>query len=183
MDGKDRKLTREILKRYEKDIKGYAIVITVLAIISAFILLIDKYYADSPIWWAVMVPAVGGYLYLRIHRDLHWNPLNTGKRQAAPYHGPDTTLTDPESERSFSFSDVDKIEIETTGDGPFDEDLYWIFYLQLEAPVRMAGPVALEQGVFDALKEFDGVDFRAAIQAAATVEPALFLIWEKVGNE
>lgn len=183
MNDKDRKLTREILKRYEKDIKGYAIVIAVLAIISAFILLVDKYLAGTLFWWIVVVLSCGGYLYMRIHRDLHWNPLDTGKRQAARYVGPGTTLTDPESERSFALNDVVKIEIETTGDGPFDEDLYWIFYLQSEAPVRMAGPVAMGQGIFDALEGFNGADIEASIQAASTVEPAVFLIWEKVGNE
>ena len=91
--------------------------------------------------------------------------------------------SDPESEHSFSFGDVVKIEIETTGDGPFNEDLYWIFHLQPGSPVRMAGPVALMQGIFNALEGFDGADFEAAIQAAATAEPALFLIWEKVGSE
>ena len=75
-----------------------------------------------------------------------------------------------------------KIEIETTGDGPFDEDLYWIFHLQTEPPVRMAGPVALGSGIFDALEGFTGADIENTIQAAATVEPAMFLIWERDGN-
>jgi len=183
MNDKDRERLDKILKVYGKDIKGYAIAGLVLAAISAFILLVDKYLAGTLFWWIVVVISCSGYLYMRIHRDLHWNPLDRSKGKLGRYVGPDTTLTDPESERSFALNDVVKIEIETTGDGPFDEDLYWIFHLNAEPPVRIAGPVAMGQGIFDALEGFDGADFEAAIQAAATVEPALFLIWEKIGNE
>ena len=183
MDEKDRK----IIKRYEKDIKKYAIVCLILAAISAFILLVDKYLAGSWFWWIVMILGCGGYFYMRVHRDLHWNPLAMGKGQAAgkpaQYRGPATIFTEPESARRFSLSDVIKIDIETTGDGPFDEDLYWFFYLQSEPPIRMAGPVAMGQGIFEALEGFEGADFEASIKAAATVEPALFAIWEKGKRE
>jgi len=179
MNDTDRKLTREILARHEKDIKGYAIVIAVLAIISAFILLVDKYLAGTLFWWIVVVISCGSYLYLRIHRDLRWNPLDRSKGHLGRYVGPDTTLTDPESEPSFSLEDVVKIEIETTGDGPFGEDFYWIFYLQSEPPVRMAGPAAQMQGVFDTSENFIETNIEKAIQASATVEPAHFLIRER----
>ncbi len=175
MDDKD----RQILKRYEKDIKGYAVVGVTLAAISAFILLVDKYLAGTLFWWIVVIISCGGYLYLRIHRDLHWNPLDRSKGMLGRYVGPDTTLTDPESERSFALNDVVKIEIETTGDGPFDEDFYWVFYLQSEPPVRMAGPVAQMQGILDTLENFIGADIEKTIQASATVVPAYFLIWER----
>ncbi len=194
MNEKDRK----ILKRYEKDIKGFAITCLVLAGLSAFILLVDKYLAGTWFWWIVVTLSCGGYLYMRVQRDLHWNPLAMGKGQVAVKakvvgkatqnqttrdNGLVTTFTDPESARSFLLSDVIKIVIETTGDGPFDEDLYWIFYLQSEPPVRMAGPVAMAQGIFEALNGLDGVDFEASIQASSTVEPALFSIWEKAKND
>lgn len=175
MDDKD----REILKRYEKPVKEYAIVVLVLAAVSAFILLVDKYLVGTLFWWVVMIIGCGGYLYLRIHRDLHWNPLATRKKETAQYTGPAASFTDPESERSFSLNDVVKIEIETTGDGPFDEDLYWIFHLQSKAAVRMAGPVAQGLGIFNALEFFIGADIEKTIQAAATVERAYFLIWER----
>lgn len=174
MKGKD----REILKRYEKDMKGYAIAGLVLASISAFILLVDKYLAGTLFWWIVIILSCVGYIYMRIDRDLHWHPLRK-KPRILQYSGPDASLTDPESKRSFSLHDVVKIEIETTGDGPFDEDFYWIFHLQSAPPVRMAGPVGQMQGIFDILNQFDGADFEKTIQASATVEPAQFLIWEK----
>lgn len=179
MDDKDRKS----LKPYEKGLRQYAIVGLGLAAISAFILLVDKYLAGTLFWWVVVILSCGGYLYLRIHRDFYWNPLRMGKPKTARYSGPATTFTDPESQRSLSLHDVVRIEIETTGDGPFGEDFYWIFHLTDQPNVRIAGPVAHSQGIFDALAGFDGADFEKAIQAAATVEPALFLIWESGGYE
>jgi len=156
--------------------KSTLIIVLTLVLLSATILLVDRYYADSPIWWLVAVPIVGAYVYLRANRDLIRNPTD---RQAAPHGDLTTTLTDPETERSFPLSDVTKIEIETTGDGPFDEDLYWIFYLRSGPPVRLAGGVAQGQDIFSVLDMFDGVNFENVIQSAAVVDPALFLIWEK----
>ncbi|MCK4711863.1 MAG: hypothetical protein KAT26_03170, partial [Marinosulfonomonas sp.] len=78
----------------------------------------------------------------------------------------------PEGDDSFSLNDVVKIEIETTGDGPFDEDLYWIFYLSGDAPVRMAGPVAMGHGIFDVLDGFVGADMEKVIESASVVDPA-----------
>lgn len=149
-------------------IKSTLIVVLTLAVLSAAILLVDRYYADSSIWWLVAVPIVGGYLYLRIDRDQ--SPTDSDLSD---------TLTDPETGRSFSLSDVVKIEVETTGGGPFDEDLYWIFQLQSKPRVRMAGGVAQGLGIFGILEQFDGVNFENVIQSASTVTPALFPIWEK----
>ncbi len=162
-----------------KAIKSFVTALFVLAVISAFILLVDKYLAGTVFWWIVVIITCGGYLYLRMVRDLNWSPFSRGKQQAPQTVLPTTTLTDPESERSFSLTDVVKIEIETTGDGPFDEDLYWIFHLPSDPPVRMAGGVAQGLGVIDLLQRFDGVNFEGIIQSASTTEPALFLIWEK----
>lgn len=166
-----------------KALRSFTITLFVLAAISAFILLVDKYLAGTVFWWIVVILSCGGYLYMRIVRDLNWSPFNVGKPQVAqPSDMPSdltTILTDPETGRSFSLTNVTKIEVETTGGGPFDEDLYWIFHLQSKPRVRMAGGVAQGLGIFDVLKQFDGVNFEKVIQSASTVTPAMFLIWEK----
>lgn len=145
----------------------FTVVLAVLAI-SAIILLVDRYFSASSLWWLVAVPIFGGSLYLRLNRDL--NLANSA---------PPDTLTDPETGRSFALIDVVKIDVETTGNGPFDEDLYWIFHLQSAPRVRMAGGVAQGLGISNVLEQFDGVHYDNVIQSASIVVPALFPIWEK----
>lgn len=167
----------------QSPLKSYAMIFAGLVTISAIILLVDKYFAGTWLWWGVVILSCTGYLYLRINRDLYWSPLRRKPPATAQYTGPERRFADPESERDFPLSNVVKIEIETTGDGPFDEDLYWIFHLKNARPVRMAGPVAHSQGIIDALTDFDGADIEKTIKAAATVDPALFLIWEQSPHE
>jgi hypothetical protein len=164
------------------EVKKYAIAALFLVIASIIILIVDKYYANTPLGWAVMVVGSVGYLLIRLGSDLPRFPKRKPSVPKSLYTGPARSFIEPESERSFNLTDVVKIEIETTGDGPFDEDLYWIFHLQTEPPVRMAGPVALGSGIFDTLEGFTGADIENTIQAAATVEPAMFLIWKRDGN-
>lgn len=143
------------------------ILLAVLAF-SVIILLVDRYFFVSPIWWMVAMPIFAGSLYLRLNRD-----------QSPTNNAPPDTLSDPETGRRFTLNDVVKIEVETTGNGPFDEDLYWIFHLQSAPRVRMAGGVAQGLGIFDVLERFDGVHYENAVQSASTVTAALFPIWEK----
>ncbi|WP_456386350.1 hypothetical protein [Profundibacter sp.] len=192
MKPKDWELTKKVLKLYEKDMKRAAIYIGGLSIYCLFFLWVDKYYSGTALWWGVAVITAGGFLYVRIYWGLD---KNAGKKRALElaalkeeaanpprYNGPDTSFYEPESERHFALKDVLRIEMETTGNAPFDEDLYWIFYLQSAAPVRMAGPVAMGEGIFTALKWFVGADIEKAITAAATVDHAFFQIWERSKN-
>lgn len=166
-----------------KTIKSFVKTLFVLAAICAFILLVDKYLAGTFMWWIVVILTCAGYLYMRVHRDLNWRPAALRHKQTPQYNGTVNTLTNPETGRSFALRNVTKIEIETTGNGPFDEDLYWIFSLRSSLSVRMPGGVAQGLGVVGVLEGFEGVDFENVILAASTTEPALFLIWEKNDNE
>lgn len=153
------------------------------AILLAGIVIGLKYHGTSLYYLALVISAFGFFLIYGGKRLPRYRAPDGDPEDVRQYIGASIRMTDPEVERSFSLHNVVKIEIETTGDGPFDEDIYWIFHLQNERPIRMAGPVAQSQGIFDAMSGFVGADIELTIKAAATVEPALFLIWEKTPNE
>ncbi|GEM_PF-2377192 len=192
MTPKDWELTKKVLKLYKKDVKRAAIYIGGLSAYGLFLLWVDKYYSGTALWWVAAIIAAGGFFYVRVYWGLD---KNSGKKRALElaalkeefanpprYNGPDISFYEPESERHFALKNVLKIEIETTGDAPFDEDLYWVFDLQSARPVRMAGPVAMGEGIFPALKWFVGADIEKTITAAATVDHAFFHVWEKSKN-
>lgn len=138
------------------------------------------YYGTILHWPAILISAFGLFVMNKGEKLARYQKPNDDPvaievtQRRMNYFAPDG-----DGERSFSLNDVVRIEIETTGDGPFDEDLYWIFHLNGELPVRIEGPFAMSQGIFDVLEGFVGADFEKAIEAASTVVPALFLIWEK----
>ena len=86
--------------------------------------------------------------------------------------GPDGT------ELAIRWRDVRRIEIVTNGDGPWEEDVWWV--LAGDA-ARCAWPIGAD-GADDALAElqarFPGFDNGAVVAAMGCVEEARFLCWE-----
>lgn len=85
--------------------------------------------------------------------------------------------------------ELETIEIRTTGEGPWSEDLFWMFTAtRSENSVHVVIP---NEGMSPALLEFlqqtlPGFDNQAVIRASACVEDALFTIWtasKKVGRQ
>jgi len=89
------------------------------------------------------------------------------------------TYFGPEGGRSFSFDEVKKIEIETTEGGPSFDDLFWIFHLEGNPPVRIPASAAEGEEIIDALSAFSGVNSKNVVDACLTTSRERFLVWEK----
>lgn len=89
------------------------------------------------------------------------------------------TYFSPSGGRAVSIDALVRVEIETHSAGPFQPDLFWIFYSDGESPLRIPGGASGTEGLFDALSALPGADYAAASQAATSAEQALFVIWQK----
>ena len=85
-----------------------------------------------------------------------------------------------EPTKTFKWSDVEKIEIITTSDGPWNEDFWWLFYLEgNEVPIDIAQGVKGNEEIFNVLeKHFVGHDGKSVISALGSTSNARFLVWE-----
>lgn len=93
----------------------------------------------------------------------------------------DTCVTcvrpDGESE-SVSWSELQKVEILTTDEGPFQEDVYWLLHGQ-------AGGCAVPQGAEESnnlltrLQQLPGFNNSAVIEAMRCTDNRRFLCWER----
>ncbi|MDF1871091.1 hypothetical protein [Vannielia sp.] len=79
---------------------------------------------------------------------------------------------------TISLPAVTRIEIETTGDGPGADDLFWIFETP-EGVGRIPGSAHGSDLLIDALASFPGASYEQVIAASGSVEPARFAIWAK----
>lgn len=83
----------------------------------------------------------------------------------------------PEGPRAIDWETLRAVMIETTDDGPFSTDVWWIF-------IDERGHCILPSEVVDnnllaQLQELPEFDHEAVIQAMASVENKLFLCWKR----
>lgn len=74
---------------------------------------------------------------------------------------------------------VIRIEIETTGAGPADDDLFWRFTESGGHMLRIPAAAVGAEKLLDALASFPGADYQKVIMASGITEPGLFEIWRK----
>ncbi|MFV2035401.1 MAG: hypothetical protein ACC631_09900, partial [Halocynthiibacter sp.] len=89
------------------------------------------------------------------------------------------TYFSPGGGGSFSLNDVTRIEIETTGDGPEEEDMFWLFHLPDRTCARIPASAAEAEGIIDALTAFPGANYEFVVAASGSTESGLYLIWQK----
>ncbi|PIE15122.1 MAG: hypothetical protein CSA70_00560 [Rhodobacterales bacterium] len=75
--------------------------------------------------------------------------------------------------------DVTRIEIETTGDGPTEPDLFWVFTHAGGRRARIPANALGADLLVDALASFPGADYKGVITASGTTVPQHFVIWQK----
>ena len=85
-------------------------------------------------------------------------------------------------ERDIAFRDVEQIDIITTDQGPWQEDVWWCFYLSNEEkPVYLPQGIKGEEQILLVLeKHFAGIDFQTFIMAMGSAENAVFNLWRRV---
>ena len=84
---------------------------------------------------------------------------------------------DDTSER-VDWDDLQKVEIRTTGDGPFAPDAFWLLHGTSDGCSIPHGASG-EKELTDLLAALPGFDHEAFIQAMASTEEALFTCWTR----
>lgn len=79
-------------------------------------------------------------------------------------------------EHALRWSELTRIQIITTDEGPFVDDLFWIFEGPAGQHCIIPGP-ALDSTLFEHLNRLPGVDYEQIIRAQGSCEDARFLIW------
>lgn len=79
---------------------------------------------------------------------------------------------------TIAMEQVVKIEIETNDQGPYREDMFWIFYQRAERPVRIPSGAVGGDELFDALVAFPGASYEKVIEATQSTANNRFLIWQ-----
>ncbi len=77
---------------------------------------------------------------------------------------------------SVRWSDLNRISIMTTDDGPFAEDMFFMFYGE-EGGVAVPNGDACELKLLDIIGELPGFDFMAVVVASGSVDWAEFECW------
>lgn len=85
----------------------------------------------------------------------------------------------PENGAIVALPAVIRIEIETTGAGPFEDDLFWRFFQNNGYSARIPASAVGSERLFDALAGFPGADYRQVIAASGSTERHVFVIWQK----
>jgi hypothetical protein len=89
------------------------------------------------------------------------------------------TYLHPDNGAIVALPAVVRIEIETTGDGPFSDDLFWRFFQTGGYAARIPASAVGAERLFDALASFPGADYQKVIEASGSTEEHVFVIWQK----
>ena len=75
------------------------------------------------------------------------------------------------------WKDLVEIRIVTTDEGPFVDDVWWLFTSSSGAGCAISS-LAVDDRLFDRLKRISGVNYDAVISAMGSCENATFLVWQ-----
>ncbi len=89
------------------------------------------------------------------------------------------TYFGPTGGAAISIDALVRVEVETTGQNGAGADLWWVFYGNGTAPLRVPGNAEGVASLFDALAALPGVNYQAATAAATAAGPNVFAIWSK----
>lgn len=89
------------------------------------------------------------------------------------------TYLHPDGGAIVPLESVIRIEIETTDDGPLEDDLFWLFHLLGGTIVRIPGSAVGADFLFDALAGFSGANYEQVIAASGSTAQHVFVIWQK----
>jgi hypothetical protein len=84
------------------------------------------------------------------------------------------------SGEAVAWADLIGVEILTTDEGPYNEDLFWLLEGAGGKGVAVSGGLAQESGLLSALQvRLPGFDNDAVIRAAGSIEAARFTAWRR----
>jgi len=80
---------------------------------------------------------------------------------------------------SLRIDDLDEIGVETTDQGPFVEDVFWILK-RGDLRIRIGDPHPVFNMLLDRVGSLDGFDWRPFIEAMSCTENRYFVCWRGV---
>lgn len=80
---------------------------------------------------------------------------------------------------SVRWQDLRAVAIQTTGDGPFGEDFFWVLIGEAGTGCVVGNEVACRLNLLPRLQALEGFDNGAVIRASGSVEDAWFPCWER----
>ena len=80
--------------------------------------------------------------------------------------------------RDMSIDALERVEIRTTGNGPAETDLFWLFHALGEPPLIIPGDAAGVGALFDVLSALPGADFDRVTAASGSTRDETFVIWQ-----
>jgi hypothetical protein len=78
---------------------------------------------------------------------------------------------------SVSLNDLTSVVIETTDDGPINDDIFWEIRDLFGSVVRIPNTAGGNETLFDAVSALDRVSFEQISTAMASTAPAIFTVW------
>ena len=71
------------------------------------------------------------------------------------------------------------VEIVTTGEGPFQDDLFWVLHQSGEPPLIIPGSADGAAGLLDAFEALPGFSYPNVTAAMASTEDRRFVLWRR----
>lgn len=130
------------------------------------------------VWWlAVALTALGCLAFFTGLQRARIRPRLGGRGVIELDEGALRYLTG-EGGVIVSLPEVVRVEIETTGDGPKEDDLFWL-WVTPEGTARIPASATGSEKMVDALAAFSGARYEQVIAASGSTEPRLFIVWQK----
>jgi hypothetical protein len=79
-----------------------------------------------------------------------------------------------------AWADLRKVEVVTTGDGPFDPDVFWVLH-GTESGCAVPQGATGDRELLERLQDLPGFDNGAVIEAMSCTSDKRFLCWERAG--
>ncbi|HEY3500681.1 MAG TPA: hypothetical protein VGK73_38575 [Polyangiaceae bacterium] len=128
-------------------------------------------YLALQTWWSALALAglLGGLLL--------WATVR--KRPIEPVFGTDSEgvwSVSGATQRSVRWADLCAIGIITTDQGPYQEDVFWVFVDRNGSECSLPGSKGSE--ILERLSGLPGVDYGAVLLAAGSTDNAAFVVWK-----
>lgn len=141
------------------------------------------------VWWglgahgfvrgtAIVIGTVGLALLWNGVRRARFQP-GTGGPGMVEVDERQITYFGPDGGGAISIDALVRVTIHTTADGPFEDDVFWVFDDDAGAHLRIPSSAEGAGALFDALVALPGANYEAVIRAMQSTELAQFDIWQK----
>ena len=111
-----------------------------------------------------------------------WLTLKTRRRSRlthCSFDGQCIAVEGPRGDRTtVKIEDVREIGVETTEDGPFDEDVFWLVNRDAEG-LRIPQGSPVFKKLMDAFGSFEGFDWPSFTEAMSCTDCHYFLCWKR----